>query len=256
MEIVMTDRGRWAGRNPAKDELRNAIWDQLVADGVAIGPARSHIPNFTGADVAAWHMVQIPAWRTAKAVKVNPDSAQYSLRLRALYEGKTLYCPVPELVQKAPYVRIDPDQLKDKGISYELAASHQGYMHYGERIEFTDIPELDFCVFGSVAVTRQGARTGKGGGFADLEAGVLNELGRIRPDTPLVTSVHSSQVVPDGDIVMMDFDCWMDYVATETELIVTASAHPRPKGISWDHVQPDQFDSIPFLRELQPKARL
>jgi 5-formyltetrahydrofolate cyclo-ligase len=151
MEIVMTDRGRWAGRNPAKDELRNAIWDQLVEDGVAIGPARSHIPNFTGADIAAWHMTQIPAWKTAKAVKVNPDSAQYSLRLRALYEGKTLYCPVPELVQSAPYVRIDPVALKEKGITFELAASHQGYMHHGERIEFTDIPELDFCVFGSVA---------------------------------------------------------------------------------------------------------
>ncbi|MBF0678240.1 MAG: 5-formyltetrahydrofolate cyclo-ligase [Devosia sp.] len=254
MEIVMTDRGRWAGRNPAKDELRNAIWDQLVADGVAIGPARSHIPNFTGADNAAWHMTQIPAWKTAKAVKVNPDSAQYSLRLRALYEGKTLYCPVPELVQSAPYVRIDPAVLQEKGITFELAASHQGYMHHGERIEFTDIPELDFCVFGSVAVTRQGARTGKGGGFADLEAGVLNELGRIRPDTPLVTSVHSTQVVPDGDIVMMHFDCWMDYVATEKELITTNSQHTRPKGISWENVQPDQFESIPFLRELQANS--
>lgn len=250
----MNDRGRWAGRNPAKDELRNAIWDQLVEDGVAIGPTRSHIPNFTGADIAAWHLVQLPAWESAKSVKINPDSAQYSLRLRALYQGKTLYCPVPELVQEAPYVRIDPAVLREKGITFELAATHQGYMFHGERIEFTDIPELDFCVFGSVGVTRQGARTGKGGGFADLEAGLLNELGRIGPDTPLVTSVHSSQVVGDGNIVMMEFDCWMDYVATEAELITTASAHPRPKGISWPHVQPDQFESMPFLRELHAKV--
>ena len=250
----MNDRGRWAGRNPAKDELRNAVWDQLVADGVAIGPARSHIPNFTGADLAAWHLTQIPAWKRAKAVKVNPDSAQYSLRLRALYEGKTLYCPVPELVQEAPYVRIDPAVLRAKNITFELAASHQGYMFYGERIDFTDVPELDLCVFGSVAVTRQGARTGKGGGFADIESGILNELGCIRADTPLVTSVHSSQLVPDGQIVMLEFDCWLDYVATEAELIRTDSRQPRPKGISWDHVQPDQFDSIPFLRELQSKS--
>lgn len=251
----MNDRGRWAGRNPAKDELRNTIWDQLVADGWAIGPTRSHIPNFTGADIAAFNIAQLPAWKAAKAVKVNPDSAQYSLRLRALYEGKTLYCPVPELVQEAPYVRIDPAALRAKGITFELAATHQGYMFHGERIEFTDIPELDFCVFGSVAVTRSGARTGKGGGFADLEAGLLNELGRIRPDTPLVTSVHSTQIVSDNAIVMMEFDCWMDYVATEQELIVTGSRNARPKGISWPHVQPDQFESMPFLRELRAKTQ-
>jgi len=250
----MNDRGRWAGRNPAKDELRNAIWDQLVADGWAIGPTRSHIPNFTGADTAAWHITQLPAWKAARTVKVNPDSAQYSIRLRALYEGKTLFCPVPELVQSAPYVRIDPSVLQSKGITFELAATHQGYMLHGERIEFTNIPELDFCVFGTVAATRSGARTGKGGGFADLEAGLLNELGRIRPDTPLVTTVHSTQVVDDSAIVMMEFDCWMDYVATEAELITTGSRNPRPKGISWPHVQPDQFDSMPFLQELRAKS--
>lgn len=247
----MNDRGRWAGRNPAKDEVRNAIWDQLVADGWAIGPTRSHIPNFTGADTAAWHVTQLPAWKTARNVKVNPDSAQYSIRLRALYEGKTLFCPVPELVQEAPYVRIDPVALRARGITFELAATHQGYMLHGERIEFTDIPELDFCVFGTVVATRGGARTGKGGGFADLEAGLLNELGRIRPDTPLVTTVHSTQIIDDSAIVMMEFDCWMDYVGTEQELVTTGSRNPRPKGISWQHVQPDQFASMPFLQQLR-----
>ena len=251
----MQDRGRWAGRNPAKDELRNVIWDGLVADGVAIGPTRSHIPNFTGADTAAWRVTQLPAWASAKAVKVNPDSAQYAIRLRALYAGKTLYCPVPELVQEAPYVRIDPTALASSGISFELAASHQGYMAHGQRIDFTEIPELDLCVFGSVAVTREGARTGKGGGFADLEAGILNELGCIRPDTPLVTSVHSSQIVPSDSMVMLAFDCWLDYVATEAELIQTGSSHPRPKGISWEHVQPDQFESMPFLHELRARQK-
>lgn len=57
----MTDRGRWAGRNPVKDELRNQSWDDLVRNEVSIGPTRSHIPNFTGADMAAWHLTRIPA---------------------------------------------------------------------------------------------------------------------------------------------------------------------------------------------------
>lgn len=63
---------------------------------------------------------------------------------------------MPELVQEQPYIRIEPAALQAKGITYEVAASHQGYTQHGERIEFTDIPELDFCVFGSVAVTRAG----------------------------------------------------------------------------------------------------
>lgn len=251
----MEDRGRWAGRNPVKDEMRNRIWGSLEAGGIAIGPARSHIPNFTGADLAAWRLTELPAWKAARNVKTNPDPAQYSLRLRALYEGKTLYCPVPELVQHAPYVRVDPAELRAKNITFELAASHQGYMFHGERIEFADVPPLDFCVFGSVAVTREGARTGKGGGFADLEAGILNELGKIGAATPLVTTVHSTQIVPADQIVMLEFDCWLDYVATEKELIATGSTHPRPKGIAWEHVQPDQYLSIPFLAELREKVR-
>ena len=40
------------------------------------------------------------------------------------------------------------------------------------------MPKLDFGVVGCVAVTRRGGRTGKGGGFADLELGIFRELGR------------------------------------------------------------------------------
>ena len=38
---------------------------------------------------------------------------------------------------------------------------------------------LDFVVVGCVAVTRAGGRTGKGGGFADLELGIFRELGKL-----------------------------------------------------------------------------
>ena len=88
---------RWAGRNAPKDELRNSIWQMLEETGVAVGPAVSHIPNYVGADMAAWRLAQAPAWQAARNVKCNPDPAQYQLRLRALYDGKVLFCPVPEL---------------------------------------------------------------------------------------------------------------------------------------------------------------
>ncbi len=52
---------------------------------------------------------------------------------------------------------------------------------------------------------------------------------------------------------MMGYDCWLDFVATEAELIVTGNKRPRPTGVHWDSVQPDQFDSMPFLRQLRDR---
>lgn len=250
----MSDTARWAGRNAPKDALRSRIWHMLEDTGVAVGPAVGHIPNYVGADMAAWRLAQTPAWKAARNVKCNPDPAQYQLRLRALYDGKVLYCPVPELVQQNPYMRIDPGALEAKGITFELAATHQGYMLNGERIEFDEVPVLDFAICGSVAATRSGSRIGKGGGFADLETGIFRALGKITPETPIATTVHSSQIVGDDAMTLESHDSPLDFIATEAELIVTHNTAPRPTGVHWDNVRPDQYESIPFLKEL--RARL
>ena len=88
----MPEQGRWAGRNPGKDVIRNEVWRTLEATGTAVGPAWSMIPNFVGADMAAWHLAQTPEWQRAKTVKTNPDAPQIPIRLRALYEGKIGLC--------------------------------------------------------------------------------------------------------------------------------------------------------------------
>ena len=249
----MSDAARWAGRNAPKDELRNSIWHMLEETDVAVGPAVSHIPNYVGADMAAWRLAQTPAWQAARNVKCNPDPAQYQLRLRALYDRKVLYCPVPELVQQNPYMRIDPAALEAKGITFELAATHQGYMLHGERIEFDEVPVLDFAICGSVAATRSGSRIGKGGGFADLETGIFRALGKITPETPIATTVHSSQLVGDELMTLEPHDSPLDFIATEAELIVTGNTAPRPTGVHWHSVRPDQYESIPFLKELRKR---
>ncbi|MFP1631014.1 5-formyltetrahydrofolate cyclo-ligase [Zhengella sp. ZM62] len=245
--------GRWAGRNSDKDAVREAVWDALDAGGMAMGPTWSHIPNFIGADMAAWRLAQTDAWKRAKVVKCNPDPPQIPVRLRALYEGKMLYAPVPYLTKEFPYLRIDPAKLKEKGVSFELAATSEGYMMHGERIGFEDVESIGFAVVGSVAVSRQGGRTGKGAGFADLETGIFRELGIMGPDTPMATTVHSSQLVPDDKVFMMAHDSPLDFVATEAELIVTGNKAPRPSGVAWDFVQEDQFEQIPFLRALRAR---
>lgn len=249
----MTDEGvhRWAGRHMAKDALRAEVWDGLLAGGVNVGPVWSRIPNFVGADAAAKRLSELDVWKRARVVKCNPDPPQIPVRLRALYDGKLLFAPVPELTEGHPYVRLDPEALRAKGVSFELAATSQGYVEHGEPVGFEEMPRLDFCVVGCVAVTRAGGRTGKGAGFADLEAGIFRELGLVDDTTPLATTVHSSQLVPDDRVVMVAHDSPLDYIATELELIETRTAYPRTAGVAWDKVQPDQYRDIPFLADLR-----
>jgi 5-formyltetrahydrofolate cyclo-ligase len=248
---MLEQKGRWAGRDAHKDLVRHRVWDKLEAADVAVGPAWSMIPNFIGADIAAWRLSQAPEWDHAETIKTNPDQAQMPIRLRALYDGKVVFAPVPNLTREFPYLRIDPLKMKEKGISFELAATAQGFVEHGDRISFEEVSRLDFCVVGSVAVTRAGARTGKGASFADLETAILRELGKIDERTPMATTVHSLQLVDTDSVVMRAHDSPLDYVATELELIATGNSEPRPAGVQWERVQPDQYESIPFLTELR-----
>ncbi|UJW85357.1 5-formyltetrahydrofolate cyclo-ligase [Devosia sp. SL43] len=249
----MSEQGRWAGRNPAKDIIRHEIWAALEDADVSVGPAWSMIPNFVGADVAAWHLTQTDAWKTARTVKTNPDHAQTPIRIRALYEGKTVYTPVPYLTKDFPYLRLDPEALKAREISFELAATPQGFMEHGERLEFEAVAPLDFCVVGSVAVSRAGGRTGKGAGFADLETAIFRELGVVTATTPMATTIHSLQLVDDHHIVIESHDSPLDFVATESELITTGNTMTRPMGVDWSKVRADQFETIPFLGRLRER---
>lgn len=249
------NKARWAGRNENKDEVRDEVWDDLVETGVNVGPAHSRIPNFAGADQAALNLSRVPAWQAARIVKCNPDPPQIPVRLRALYAGKIVYAPIPELTEGVPFVRLDPVVLEAKGVSFELAATSQGFCTHGELVEFEEMETLDFVVVGCVAVTRSGGRTGKGGGFADLELGIFRELGKVGPDTQIATTVHSSQVVEDARVLMAPHDSALHWIGTEAELIETRTEFPQPTGVAWDQVQPDQYRDIPFLETLRDRIK-
>jgi 5-formyltetrahydrofolate cyclo-ligase len=242
---------RWAGRNSAKSVVRQRVWKSLVEAQMNIGPAFDRIPNFVGADLAAKRLSELDEWKRARIIKCNPDPPQIPVRLRALYEGKLLFSPVPYLAKGYPYLRIDPEKLAARNVDFETAATSQGFPQYGDPIGFEDMPKLDFCVVGCVAVTRRGGRTGKGAGFADLEQGVFRELALVDASTPIATTVHSSQVVGDSDVIMENHDSALNYIATELELIATKTPHPQPRGVAWGEVRADQFADIPFLSELR-----
>src|SRR5207253_3257785 len=134
----------WAGRNDDKDRLRAEIWQTLATAGVNVGPVDSRIPNFAGADLAAWRLATTPAWRAARVVKCNPDPPQIAVRVRALYDGKILYAPVPELTKRFPFIRLDPAELSAGQVDFETAATSQGFLASGQPVQFEEMETLDF----------------------------------------------------------------------------------------------------------------
>lgn len=227
-----------------KDEIRKRIWALLTKTETARFPgAAGRIPNFIGAEACAEKLAEAPYWKTAKFLKINPDSPQRAIRQRALEEGKTIYMAVPRLQSEKPFIELDPKKLK---CSPYAASSIKGAVQYGRPVRLEEVPKIDLVVCGSVAVNRQGARVGKGGGFSDLEFALLTESKKIAPKTPIVTSVHPLQIV-DDEIPMTDHDIPLSAIITPAEVIELKSPFPRPKRIYWNMLPEEKIAAIPAL---------
>ena len=243
----------WSGYHPDKDELRAEIWALLKQQGVAIGDPCGHIPNFVGAQQAAERLAALPIWQNAFAIKCNPDSPQIPVRLRALQDGKCLYMAVPRLTDTRCFVELTAEDLQQRHISLEDAAIARKALNYGRLVSFEEMQTIDLVMVGCVAVTRNGGRTGKGAGFADLELAMLKEFGLVQPDTPIVTTVHPLQRVEPERLPMQAHDWALNWIITPEEVIETHTTYPRPTGLKWDTIRSEQYTQIPILRQLRQK---
>lgn len=241
-------------------------------------PIEGRIPNFVGAEAAARRLRELPAYKQAGAVKVNPDAPQLPVRAAILEDGKTLYMPSPRL--KAGFLRIAPEAVPPG--EERRAASLSHCAKYGEEITVEQLarvvarlpvenedgnsgsggedkadigkadiegaePTIGLVIAGSAAVSRRGARAGKGEGYADIEYAILQELGGAH--VPVATTVHEAQVV--GDIALEPHDLAVDYVITPDETIATDTPYPKPGGIAWELLDEDDLRSMPILAELR-----
>lgn len=226
-----------------KQVARELVWARLQEAGAARFPgARGRIPNFAGAEAAADLLAAQPEWRAAHVVKANPDLPQLPVRARALADGKPLYMAVPRLATALPFVLLEPDGLREPP---RRAASIRAAMRLGRPVAIEDMAPVDLVVCGTVAVNRQGARIGKGGGFSDLEFGLLVEAGLVSERTRLATTVHPLQLL-DEELPETEHDFRVDLVVTPGQVIRT-DADRRPPGILWDHLTAEKIASIPVL---------
>ncbi len=242
----------WSGRHAGKDVLRQQVWSTLKTYDVTHCDPVGHIPNLIGADLAAERLAETALWQQVQVVKCNPDSPHAAVRLRALADGKTLYMAVPQLSRPKCFVELTATALEAKGVSLKMAASMDGAMAHGQLVTFNEMQAIDLVVVGCVAVALNGGRTGKGAGFADLELAMLRECNLILENTPIVTTVHDLQVVDAMELPMQAHDWGLDLIVTPTQCLVTDNHHPKPNGLDWDTIQPDQIANIPIL-EAWPK---
>ena len=163
-------------------------------------------------------------------IKANPDSPQTHVRRLALEEGKTLVMAVPRLRDQHPFRLLDPRSLSQKQM--REAATIKGALRHGKVVALEELPQIDFVLCGSVGVNLSGARVGKGGGFSDLEYGLLIEEGLIDDHTIVATTVHPIQILREH-LPLTAHDLPVDMIATPRAVIELERQYDRPRGILW-----------------------
>lgn len=227
-----------------KQRVRERVWQSIErAAEVRRAPgAFGRIPNFAGAEVAARRLWELPEWRAARVLKMNPDTPQLALRARAIEEGKLLYMAVPKLASEQPFWALERSRL---GVTALEAASADGAARHGVLTALEELAPIDLIVCGSVAVNPEGVRVGKGAGYADLEFALLSEAGLVSDATTIATTVHDLQLL-DEPLPETPHDFRVDRVATPTR-VLSCPRRARPSGVVWDELDAAQIAAIPAL---------
>jgi 5-formyltetrahydrofolate cyclo-ligase len=227
-----------------KAVIRERVWTAL--EEAEVSPAaHGRIPDFVGSGYAAVRLSELPGWRQARKVKVNPDRAQQPARQLALSQEKLVFMAVPKLALSEPFYRLDPAELNE---SPGQLADRRRAAEVAPTASLDSLPPIDFIICGSVAVNYDGVRVGKGAGYTDIEVALLADAGLLKPDTIIATTVHDLQVL-DEDLPHRPHDFTVDYILTPERLIPCERKQP-PTGIDWQALKPDLLESIPVLQRM------
>ncbi len=231
--------------------IREEVYNKLEKNNATRPPypIRGRIPNFKGAEQAAELLARTPEWRNSKIIKVNPDSPQRPVRLKALKEGKTLIMPTPRIRQG--FLLLPGGDIPEEYKRY--ASTIRGAFRFGILLDTipkikTTIKGIDLIVEGSVAIDKNCNRLGKGEGYGDIEYGILTELGIVDEKTPIATTIHDLQLV--DNIPRKPHDVPVDLIVTNTRIIRCGKRGHRPKGIDYESLPKEKLDAIPLLKEL------
>lgn len=198
-----------------KDEIRMRVWRSLLKKGVAMPPfpIYGRIPNFKGAREAAWQLKSLLEYGKAGVVLCNPDAPQRPLREMVLRDGKILIVATPKLFRGFLVIERAQRPFYDSTI--------RGFLENGRSVRPGDY-DIDLFIAGSVAVSKEGYRLGKGTAYSDREYRLWREAGSITDGTLRITTVHDLQVL---EFVPKDeWDVPVDLILTPTRILWTDQA--------------------------------
>lgn len=198
----------------AKEDIRMRIWRLMEEKGIATFPKPIfyRIPNFIGAEKAAQKLRELPEYKRAEVIFCNPDSPQRPVREIALKDDKIVVMATPRL--RKGFLQLDPKTIPKNRI-FEASTIHGAFKH-GHSIEPSKV-KIDLFVAGSVAVSLEGGRLGKGKGYSDQEYAILKSADSLSPDAVVVTTVHEIQLVED--IPRDEWDVPVDVVVTPSKIM-------------------------------------
>jgi 5-formyltetrahydrofolate cyclo-ligase len=236
----------------SKQSFRKKVWEYLEKNKLVNfpRPAFGRIPNFKGAEKAAAKLLDLEEFKTARSVEVNPDKPLEASRILVIENNKILYVPIPKLqeglLKKLSFC------YDDKPKNIKQIVTRWGIETVGKSVDFEDDLHIDLFILGSVAVSRDGYRIGKGKGYADLEYAILKEMKAVDDDTTIVTTVHDSQVFDSlPNDIFNKHDVPLDYILTPTEIIKVERKLSRPKGIYWDLLSQRRLNLMPILQKIK-----
>lgn len=206
-----------------KPSARRAIWEKF--------PPENRTPRFFGERQAAEQLFRAPPLQNAKAIKVGSERTLREVRRLALERGIEVYVARPRLV--GGFRKLDPATRKVSTVA------------------IADLPPFDAIVVGSVVVTYDGYRAGRGQGMSDLEWAVLREHGR--PRVPVLTVAHPEQFVKF--FPSYDHDMPIFFIATPSELITFERPVAGAREIDWERLERERIEEIPILKELRRQKR-
>jgi 5-formyltetrahydrofolate cyclo-ligase len=204
-----------------KPSARRFVWEKF--------PPELRTPRFSGERQAAERLFAAPPLAAAKAIKVAPHGALRWVRKMALERGIAVYVPRPRLI--GGFRLLDPVARRVSSVALDV------------------LPALDAIVVGSVVLTRDGYRCGRGNGISDLEWAVLRELGK--PAVPVLTIAHPEQFV--SYFPAYEHDAPISFIATPEELITVERPAPAPRRIDWERLLPERIEEMPVLQQLRKK---
>eukprot|EP00105_Crassostrea_gigas_P011153 XP_011426704.1 PREDICTED: methenyltetrahydrofolate synthase domain-containing protein [Crassostrea gigas] len=243
------------GKEVTKESIRKSVWNYLEDNDLVQFPRPVHhrIPNFVGAATASEKLTELDVFKRAQTVKINPDKPQENARFLTMEAEKTLLVPTPRL-RHGLFNKLLPPQGCGKEI-LRYCSTSQGLKEYSVPIGLEAKVKVDLVVIGSVAVSKEGYRIGKGEGYADLEYAMMCAMGAVTPDTIVVTTVHDTQIVDIPEELMEDHDVLVDYIITDTQVIKCNRTKPKPTGIIWSRLTPEKVRQVPILKHLREKEK-